>query len=148
MSEDVFEQNDRMSMKQRKAAGLPVLAEWLLTPPSARAKAGLPATQKGMAELLGVSEPTITVWKRSKELQSIVSSHLRTNFGTERLSKVIDALYDTATGDSSASQVAAAKTLLQWHKEDVQSVSAQDLRDLPQEELDALLKRVLAKEVE
>lgn len=138
--------SDSQSMKERKAAGLPVLAEWLLMLPSAREAAGLPATQKGLAELLGVSEPTITVWKKTKELQAVVSQHLRTNFGADRLGRVIDALYETATDGSGAAQVSAAKTLLQWHKEDVESVSAQDLRDLPKHELDALMRRVLAQE--
>lgn len=136
------------TQKEIRDAGLPVLAEWLLMLPDARRDAGYPATQKGLAELLGVSEPTITVWKKSRQLQSVVSQHLRTNFGADRLGRVIDALFETATNGSGSSQVSAAKTLLQWHKEDVESVTIQDLHDMPQQELETLMQRVFATEVE
>ena len=101
-----------------------------------------------MAELLGVSEATITVWKKTKQLQAVVSQHLRTIFGSDRLGRVIDALYDTAVNGVGSAQVSAAKTLLQWHKEDVESFTAQDMKDLPDDELDALFERVKAEDSE
>ena len=141
------ESNGR-SAKEIRDAGLPVLAEWLLMLPHARSESGLPDTQKGLAELLGVSEATITVWKKTKQLQAVVSQHLRTNFGADRLGRVIDALYDHAVNGVGASQVSAAKTLLQWHKEDVEAFTAQDMKDLPDDEVDALFERVKAEDSE
>ena len=138
----------KRNAKEIRDAGLPVLAEWLLMLPEAREESGLPDTQKGLAELLGVSEATITVSKKTKQLQAVVSQHLRTNFGADRLGRVIDALFDHAVNGVGASQVSAAKTLLQWHKEDVEAFTAQDMKDLPDDEVDALFERVKAEDSE
>ena len=138
----------KRNAKEIRDAGITVLAEWLLMLPKAREDAGFPATQKGLAELLGVSEAAITVWKKTKQLQAVVSQHLRTNFGADRLGRVIDALFDHAVNGVGASQVSAAKTLLQWHKEDVEAFTAQDMKDLPADEVDALCERVKAEDSE
>ena len=126
-----------------RAALMQQFAEWLLLTPEGRNEAGLPATQKGMAELLGKSEATLSVWKKSDKFQRMVGRHVRSNFGADRLGRVIDALFDTATSSQSAAQVSAAKTLLGWYEHDNTGVEATDLEQLSDEELRLLAQRVL-----
>ncbi len=130
-----------------RAALMQQFAEWLLLPLAARDEAGLPRRQKGMAELLGVSQATLSVWKKDEKFQQFVGSHIRANFGAERLSKVIDALFETATEGQSASQVSAAKTLLGWYETE-RSASATELSELSDEELEMLARRELAQRTE
>lgn len=122
-------------------------AEWLLMTPSARGEAALPSTQKGLAELLGVSEATLSVWKKDEKFQRMVSRHVRANFGAERLGRIIDALFDVATEGSGQAQVSAAKTLLTWHGAQVEAPVAEDLEHLSNDELRALAQRVLTEVV-
>jgi hypothetical protein len=113
-------------------------AAWLLMLPEARAEAGLPARQRGVAELLGVSEATLSVWKKDKRFQQMVGHQVRADFSADRLGKVITALFETATETRGASQVSAAKTLLTWFEKDIGPEATIDYSALSDEELNAL----------
>lgn len=144
MSEQLGPQESQLNT----AALMQQFAEWLLLPPAERKKAGLPARQKGMAELLGRSEATLSMWKKNEKFQRMMNRHVRANFGADRLGRVIDSLYDVATGvdaPTAAAQVSAAKTLLNWYETGAEAtVEAGDLEQMSTEELRVLAQRVLS----
>jgi hypothetical protein len=128
-----------------KVAQMQQFAEWLLMPAAARIEAGLPAKQKGMAELLGKSQATLSMWKKEDQFQRLVNRHVRSVFGADRLGAVIDALYDTATSGSSAAQVSAAKTLLGWYERSDTTIQKDELSKLSDDELEMLARRADAE---
>jgi hypothetical protein len=127
-----------------RAAQMQQLAEWVLMDREARVEAGLPATQKGMAELFGKSEATLSAWKKDEAFQRMVSRHVRTRFGAEGLGSVINALFVTATETRGSAQVSAAKTLLSWYDRDEKAIAPEDLAQMSITDLKALAQRVLA----
>lgn len=139
---------DGLQESGNRAALQQQFAEWLLLTPSGRSEAGLPAKQRGMAELLGVSQATLSTWKKDAKFQRMMNRHVRANFGADRLGKVIDSLYEVAVNSNekstAAAQVSAAKTLLGWYEASDTQVDAADLEQMSTEELRALAQRVLA----
>jgi len=74
--------------------------EWIATPQYLRE----PKFQKDLAELIGVSEDTLTDWKRHPQfpllLQSKISAWIK-----ERVPDVIGALYETASAKGESKEV-------------------------------------------
>lgn len=129
--------------KLKRQSVMESFATWLLMSPASRREAGLPASQKGMAEVLGVSQAYLSQIKKDKHFQTMVSRTVRADFGAERFSLVINALFETATNGSGSAQVSAAKTLLGWYEKDEAALAAEDLTQLSDKELRALAARVL-----
>lgn len=138
-----------ISESVNRAAQQQQFAEWLLMTPAGRVEADLPRTQKEMAQLLGRSQATLSLWKKDERLQRMISRHVRASLG-ERLGYVIDALYEVAVGNgagTASAQVAAAKTLLGWYEKDGVPISAEELSDATDEELAMLARRAEAEQV-
>lgn len=119
-----------------KRARMEFFSEWLVTPPAHR----VPSTQKELADMIGVSEWTLTQYKKDKVFQAMIVARAREAFGAQRLVDVIDSLYQIALGDAKTAAVQAAKTLLGWYQ-DTHSDVPMELAHLSDEELATLAQR-------
>lgn len=69
----------------------------------------------------------------------LVSQRTKNNAKIQNASSILEALYKTATDTESSRQVAAAKVYLDYVEEKVEEISAEDLKDIPPEELAQML---------
>lgn len=109
--------------------------EWLVAPREARE----PKTKTEVAEWLGVTPKTLRNWEKDTRVMRLVSQRTKNNAKIQNASSILEALYKTATDTESSRQVAAAKVYLDYVEEKVEEISAEDLKDIPPEELAQML---------
>jgi hypothetical protein len=84
----------------RDVAGFLRFVEWMATPRHLRK----PEHQKVFAKIIGVSEDTLTDWKKNPQFFPLVQSRI-SGWIKERIPDVIGALYENASGKGKASDV-------------------------------------------
>lgn len=124
-----------MTGSSQKREQQEVYLQWLVTPESMRE----PSTKKAMAELLGVTARTLNLWEKEPAFMRRVMSETKNNIQVKKVSTILESLYVTARNPDSGRQVAAAKVLLDYADRKVDEVSAEELREMPAEELADLL---------
>lgn len=125
--------------------------DWLCTIKEER----VPEHQYQLAEKLNMSESTLSAWKKEPDfLARWDAQYRRTTGSPERMQRVLDMLYETATDRSDPRQVAAAKE----YRNAVEGVSPQqyeltirkDLAQMTDEEFreyEALAAQAIVREV-
>jgi uncharacterized protein YunC (DUF1805 family) len=121
------------------------LVEWLTTPPSLRE----PSTKQELAEELGVATRTLRDWQTKPEVRKAWEVRAVEVAGEpDRVQRVLDELYATATDRTSRGHVAAAKLYLEAVdaiKPPEQSVTVRGVRSVD-ELSDAELEALIAEE--
>lgn len=84
----------------RDVAGFLRFIEWISTPRHLRE----PKFQKDFAELVGVSEDTLTDWKRHPQFSLLFQSRI-SMWIKERIPDVVGALYENASGAGKSKDV-------------------------------------------
>lgn len=112
-----------------------VYVQWLVTPASERE----PQTKSALAEQLGVTLRTLNYWEKTPFVVKRVSQETRNHAKVVNASTVLDALYTTATDTDSPRQVSAAKVYLDYIDKGVEEITAEELKDMPAEELAQML---------
>ena len=114
--------------------------DWLLQPRDLRE----PATQKALAELLGVTEQTLRNWRKEPVFQRTMTERARGHVKAHALPDIIDALHDTAM-NKGPQQVAAAKLLIDFMEKggvtpasDLSKLTSEQLREFAQAALEKL----------
>jgi hypothetical protein len=125
--------------------------EWLCTPQGKRE----PSTMEVLSQELGLTRRTLSNWKKDDEfLEHWEKMYRRTVGSPERLQKVYDTLFQTATDPDDPKHVQAADKYIhavegaQPQKVDVTVTGDSDLSNLSDDDLFALLANRATKEVE
>lgn len=124
-----------MTGSSQKRAQQEVYIQWLATPEPMRD----PRTKVAMAELLGVTARTLNLWEKDPWLMRKLLQETKNSIQVKKVSSILESLYATATDTGSSRQVAAAKVLLDYSERKVEEVSAEELREMPADELADLL---------
>lgn len=128
--------------KEARRQRMVLFAEWLLTPAEMRVACGMPGSQVGLAEALGVHEVTLSAWKQHAEFHAIMQRQVRSNVAAADLAAIVQNLVRIATGETPQA-VPAARELLRWFKESATASELDaDLSKLSDEELAARLDEV------
>jgi transposase len=124
--------------------------EWLCTPPTSRD----PYTYKELAAKLGLGEQTLYKWKRDVGFLNEWEQQYRKVVGSpEKAQEVVERLHETAVDRTDPRQVQAAKAYLEAidairpKKVDI-TVTTRPAKDLPDDELYALLAEAAQRELQ
>lgn len=119
---------------------LEILAEWMVTPSTIRAAVGMPSSQQGLADLLGVHAVTISAYKKDPTLQDLIAAQVRSNVAATDFSEIIQNLVKIAKSET-AQAVPAAREVLRWFRESrPQGESNSKLSSLSDSELEKMLR--------